>query len=509
MQEAQVLIIGGGAVGCMLARELSQYKVDVILVEKMPDVSFGLSKASNGYIYWGLMWQISAVLKSIALEGGEAPPSTAAGLKKEGWCRAGYELWKSSLFAELDIPYRWLPVLNVATDDTELKILNLLEAQCKDLGWPNRRLKREEVLSLEPNVTNKVIAGLYDDEWGFYSTYPWETVISVAENAQQNGVKFMLNTEVTGFSHKGGFQIVETTKGPIKTEFIINAAGADSLQVAKMAHACDFSLQFFKAHLIIMDKRIGNIINRFVGALAGPGKVKGLCPMQSGNLLLSAIYTPTNMPHDLATDKVYLDTMFSWCQEVVPSLSRRDIIAYHSVSRVYSARDPEEFIVEFSPNNPRFMNMVFRMPGISAAPAIIRDAVGMLADHGLPLTKKGDFNPYRKRIPQFSTLSDEERGKLIAQDPKYGHVVCRCETVTEGEIVEAIRRGATTLDGVKFRTRAGMGRCQGGFCGPRVVEILARELNIKPTEVTKRGSGSRILLHETKELSKVWEGANL
>jgi glycerol-3-phosphate dehydrogenase len=153
--------------------------------------------------------------------------------------------------------------------------------------------------------------------------------------------------------------------------------------------------------------------------------------------------------------------------------------------------------------------MVFRMPGISAAPAIIRDAVGMLADHGLPLTKKGDFNPYRKRIPQFSTLSDEERGKLIAQDPKYGHVVCRCETVTEGEIVEAIRRGATTLDGVKFRTRAGMGRCQGGFCGPRVVEILARELNIKPTEVTKRGSGSRILLHETKELSKVWEGANL
>lgn len=142
MQETQVVIIGGGAAGTMLARELSQYKVDVTLVEKRPDVAFGVSKASNGFMYWGLMWQVSAVLKSVALEEA-APPTTAAELQKKKWCREGYELWKSKLFSELDIPHLWLPALIIASDDTELEILNLLEAQCKDLGWPYRKLTFE------------------------------------------------------------------------------------------------------------------------------------------------------------------------------------------------------------------------------------------------------------------------------------------------------------------------------------------------------------------------------
>ncbi len=495
--ETQVLIIGGGAAGCMMARELSRYKVDVTLVEKRPDVGFGVSKASNGYLYWGMSWNVSIVLKSIVEQIGGA--TKEAEHKKEEMNRRGYELWKP-LLTELDIPHLWTPVMQLATNPAELKLLDMLEKETVARNMPYRRLNKEEILELEPNVTDKVIAGLYDDSHGWYNVYPWEQVIAVAENARQNGIKFMLDTEVIGFSKNGGFQIVETTRGPIKTEFVINATGADAVHVARLADACDFSLQHFKAHTIITDKKTRNLVNGSVAILAGPGRLKSVNPVQSGNLLISSIYTPTDSPHDLGTDKALMEELFGMAQDVLPPLSKKDVIAYFAVSRVYSARNPDEYIIEFAPKNPRFINMVLRMPGFIPMPVIARNVVGMLSDHGLQMTKKDDFNPYRKRIPRFADLSSEERSKLIKQDPRYGHVVCRCETVTEGEIVEAIRRGANTVDGVKFRTRAGMGRCQAGFCGPRVVEIIARELNIKPTEVTKNGGNSWELLCESKEL---------
>ena len=499
--ETQVVIIGGGVAGTMLARELSKYKVDVILVEKKPDVGFGVSKCSNGYIYRGLLWQLSMVLKSI-VTGTVVSALSETELKAQRWCAEGYDIWKKSLLTELDIPNMKLPVMLVATNDQEMEILNLLEKQTRASNNPCRRVNKEEIVWREPHVTPNVISGLYDDELGVTCTYGWDIVEALAENAQQNGVNIMLDTEVIGISKNGGFQIVETTKGPIKTDFIINAAEADGLKVAKMADACDFTLTFFKAHLIVMDKKLSELVKGYLAILAGPGKLKGVHRTISGNLLLSAIYKPTKLPHDLAADKAVLDELFSWCHDVVPSLLKRDIISYFAVSRVYSGRDPEEYIVEFAPRNPRFINMIFRMPGFVPAPVIAKEVVEMLAGHGLPLPRKDDFNPYRKRSPRFSELSDEEKRMFIAQDPRYGHVICRCETVTEGEIVETIRRGATTLDGVKFRTRAGMGRCQSGFCGPRVVDILSKELNIKPTRITKNGGSSRILLGETKQLLK-------
>jgi glycerol-3-phosphate dehydrogenase len=168
--------------------------------------------------------------------------------------------------------------------------------------------------------------------------------------------------------------------------------------------------------------------------------------------------------------------------------------------RVFNTRDPENHLFEVSQGNPNFINAATRMPGMGLAPAMAKYIAGLLADQGLELTAKTDFNPYRKRIPWVSELSDEERNSLINQDSRYGHIVCRCEEVSEGEIVEAIKRGARTVAGIKFRTRAGMGRCQGGFCGPRVVEILARELDIPVTQVTQKGGLSRVLLYRSKEL---------
>lgn len=499
--ETQVVIIGGGVMGTMLARELAQYRVDVILVEKRADVSMGATKCSNGFLYSPLdfTWLISVALKRIAEQTGGPTATREAELMKERLCIDGAKIWKT-LIDELDIDYIKPPQLVVATNDDELVELNIMEKEAQERSYNYTRLDKQDILSLEPHLTKEVIAALYDDKGDYKMVYPWEVVIALAEIATQNGVKLMLNTEVTGFSKLDGFQIVETTKGSIKTEFIINATGADGAEVAAMADACDFSLQYFKGHLIIGDKNVGKMIRTQIHGVPRPGTMKLVHPLPSGNLMIGVIYIPTRHSYDVAVDNTDLNKIFDGGQSLLPELKRKDVISYFAMSRVYSSRDPDEYIIEYAPKNPRFINTILRMPGFVPAPKIAEIVSGMLADHGLALTKKDDFNPHRKRIPQFSKLSNQEREKLIAENPKYGHVVCRCETVTEGEIIEAINRGATTLDGVKFRTRAGMGRCQGGFCGPRVVDILAKELNIDIRQVTKRGGNSRLLLCKSKEL---------
>jgi glycerol-3-phosphate dehydrogenase len=185
---------------------------------------------------------------------------------------------------------------------------------------------------------------------------------------------------------------------------------------------------------------------------------------------------------------------------LVPSISDDDIINTFTAVRVFNTRDVEEHIVEFAKTNPRFLNVSIRLPGFIGALPMARHVAEMLFEAGLQLKARPDFNPYRKAIPRFRDMSDDERRELISKNPLFGHVVCRCETVTEAEIVEAIHRGAITEEGIKMRTRAGMGRCKRGFCGPRVINILARELNISPLEVTKRSVDSRFLLFRSKEL---------
>jgi glycerol-3-phosphate dehydrogenase len=500
--ETQVVIIGGGIMGTALARELSQYNVDVTLVEKRADVSMGVTKASNGFIYSPLdfSWVSSAALKTIATkkEGKEA--TQKAELEKEKLCIDGANAW-GTLLDELDLEYYKLPhFMIVATSEDDLKVMEVMEKGAQARSCYYRRLDRPDLFSLEPNLTKEAIAGLCDDKGNYKVIYPWEAVIGLAEVAQQNGVKIMLNTEVIGFSRRNGFQIVETTSGPIKTEFIVNAAGADGVHVAELADACDFSLQYFKGCLIIGDKNVGGMIKGWITSVPRPGVMKLACHLPSGNLIVGLIYIETHDAHAVVADRTDLEEVFARGQSLLPTLTRKDVISYFAMSRVFSGRDPEEYIIEYAPKNPRFLNLILRLPGISPAPAIAKKAVLMLADHGLSLTSKIGFNPRRKGIPRFSKLSNEEREKLIAQDMRYSHIICRCETVTEGDIVEAINRGARTLDGVKFRTRAGMGRCQGGFCGPRVVDILARELNIDPTQVTKHGGNSQLLLYHKKEL---------
>ena len=484
--ETQVVIIGGGLMGTALARELSRYKLDAVLVERYPDVCWGLSKASNGMIYSGLTWLVSVALKAIATEGGDA----GSHMEKDRLCLEGYERWEA-IFRELDVPYKQTGVIVIARNSEEMERIKAMQEMAKP-EWNLECIDRDTLFSLEPNVTQEAIGALYD-EGHMFSQYPWDVVIALAENAKKNGIRFLFDAEVQGYSRSKGVQKLETAKGTIKTEYVVNATGPWGPDVAKLADACDFSLQFFKGHSLLTDRRVGNLVKNCIFWPPTPGVSKAIQPMISGNLRLGSIYVETDNKEDAAADQTDMETVLSRASDLVPSLTKDDIIAYYTGMRVFSARDKEEYIIEFAPNNRKFINVVLRLPGFTPGPAIAEKVVSMLGESGLKLDKKEDFNPYRKRIPIFRDLPDDERRELISQDTRWGNVVCRCETVTEAEIVEAIRRGATTLDGVKYRTRASMGRCQGNFCVPRVVELLARELDVPAASISKNSGNSQVL----------------
>ena len=355
-------------------------------------------------------------------------------------------------------------------------------------------------MAREPNVTEKVICAIADSPSDAVM-YPWEYCMALAENAKENGIRIMTGAEVQAIRPSNGGFVVDTVRGRVRAEYIVNVAGAYADKVAQMAGVCDFGLSYMKGQTEILDKRLEGLVNNSITITPQPGKGGMIGWLPSGNISLGFVeYTPTTDCEDTFTKREWTTENIATARELVPDITERDVIKSFTGVRVFNTRDVEDHIIEATKKYPNFINAAIRLPGLAASPAIAEYVVDLLSNQGLALVSKADFNPYRTGIPKVSELPDEQRRKMIAQDSRYGHVVCRCEEVSEGEIVEAIRRGARTVAGVKYRTRAGMGRCQGGFCGPRVVEILARELDIPMTEITQKGGVSRVLLYRSKEL---------
>ena len=498
--EADVVIIGGGITGTGIARELSRYKVETILVEKAGYLSAGQTKASSGTIYGeGLLMAGSFITKSITAPG--APIYDPENLKVK-FLRDGFDRWPQIL-NELDIKHDYEPALVLATSEKGLADLENQRSLGESIGGKYadmRWVDKEAIFALQPYLTKRVIAGLHSEGQAML-TYPWDLALALAENAQQNGVRVLLDAEVTGVSKKDGYQLVETAQGPIKTKFVINAAGLFADVVADMGGARDWDLYQPQAFNIVLDKRVGYTLTGTLFLPAVPGVVVVIANTLDGNIIVNAgKYRVARDKNDNGTYRDGFKVAMETAKKIIPKLSERDIIRSFVVLRSFNTRNAEEHIIEPSSTNPRFINVAVRLPGLSGQPAIARYVVSLLGDAGLELVTKPDFNPYRKGIPRFRDLPDDERARLITKDPRYGRVICRCETVTEGEVVEAIKRGARTVAGIKYMTRAGMGRCQGGFCGPRVVSILARELNIPVTEVTDFGTGSPVVPYRSKEL---------
>ena len=472
-----IIIIGGGVIGGAIARELSRFSADILLLEKGNDVSVGTSKANSGIVHGGH----------------DAYPNS----KKAYYNVKGNAMF-DQLSKELDFPFRRNGSMVLCFDEDLKCGLNDLLARGEQNGVKGLYIvDGDQARKMEPHLSPNVVAALVIPSGGIVS--PYEMTVAYAENACTNGVEFRFLSEVTGLSKQDGIFTVTCADGySEQAKVVINAAGLYADEINNILCERKYHTQPRKGDYVLMDKSCGYLADHTL--FQQPTKMgKGILvtPTCHGNILVGPTATDRDDKDDVNTTIEELGEAFAKALVSVPTLNKRNIITQFSGLRAHIPEN--DFVVEES-EVECFYNLIgIESPGLSAAPAIAVDVATWVSEK-LGLKLDPDFVATRKGIPQFSHLSNVDRQKLIDQNPLYGNIVCRCEVVTEGEIVESIRRkpGAVDLDGVKRRTRAGMGRCQAGFCTPRIMQIIARELNIPLEDVTKRGGESRVVFGRTK-----------
>ena len=468
-----VTIIGSGVTGAAVARELSKYNLKTCVVEKAIDVASGTSKANSGIVH-----------------AGEDPiPGT---LKAKMNVR-GNEMF-DKLQEEIDFPFKRNESFVLCFDEKDIEKLEELRQRGLKNGLPDTMeiLNREEALKLEPNLSEYVVAALRLPTGGIVS--PYEFNIALAESAAMNGVEFKLETEIIDIEKKQDGYILKTNKGDIETKVVVNAAGVFGDKINNMVSEKKYHITARKGEYLLFDKTVGDMVQRTIFQLPTKmGKGVLVTPTADGNLLLGPTSVDVEEKDDFETTREGLDNVAEKAKLSIKEIPMRQVITSFAGLRAHE--ENSDFIIGEAEDAENFINAIgIESPGLTSAPAIGEYIREMIVEKLKPEENK-EFNPIRKDIPKFREMTNEERKEMIKENSAYGKIVCRCEVVTEGEIRDAIRRplGAKTVDGIKRRTRAGMGRCQSGFCSNRIVEILAEELGIKRNEVTKFGGSSKIL----------------
>ncbi len=474
----QVAIVGGGIIGTLTARELSRYELDVLLLEKEAEVGWGTTKANSGIVHAGIH---------------EDP-----GTLKARYCFPGNQMFPK-LCAELDVSFRQNGILVVALSPEEMDMVHMYYQRGLERGVPVRLLSREEVLAQEPNLNPEVVGAVFAPEGG--AVMPFELAAAAMENAVANGAELMVDSPVLDAWVEDGKKYLETPTHIVEADVVINAAGLFADEIARMFGDDSFSILPRKGEEYLFDLELSGLVKSTIFPVPRSKVSKGVLVISTadGNVMIGPTSDDVEDKDDVATSYSGFERIFSETRQLVPGLDPRKIIT--QFAGVRAASDRGDFVIEFSATVPGLLHLAgIESPGLTAAPAIAADVPKMLEEHGLRLVPKRDFQPRREGVVRFRELSREEQDELIRKNPAFGRMVCRCETVTEAEIVDAIRRGARTLDGVKFRTRAGAGRCQSGFCQPVIMEILSRELGIPVEQVSKRGAGTEPVHYKAKEL---------
>ena len=473
--QADIVIVGAGAVGTAIARELSKYHVRVVVVDKRDDVGGDASKSNS----------------SIICSGFDCPPNTL----ETKLCLSSRAMIEQ-VVKELDVPFRVCGAVMPAVTRQQMDILPHIYDDAYANGvYDVEYLSPEQILQMEPEVNPAVLGGLYIPRDAVID--PFLFVVAMAENAAQNGVEFLLNTQVVDIvTEQGCVTAVETTRGTIATKYVINAAGLFCDEIAKMAdEGGDFVVKPRKGQFYILDKNTPVKTNGIVYPIPTPeSRGKLLLQTIHGNMLLGPTAEDLEDKEDHSVTAEELEGVERDCKKLIPNIRVQDAITQYCGLR--PNRIPAGFHIGFGTRTQGYFGISgVRSTGVSTCLGIAKYVVKQFQDAGVMLERNFAFDPYRKGIERFSDASDARRAQLIAENPLYGRIICRCETVTEAEIVEAIRRpvGARTVDAVKRRVRAGTGRCQGGFCGPKVMEILAREWDVPMEQVEKHLSGSRLL----------------
>ena len=479
MIKTDVVVIGAGAVGCAIARELSKYDVKVVVVDKRDDVGGDASKSNSAIIHTGY----------------DAAPGTL-----ESQLVVAANPMYDQLTQDLEIPFKRIgAILPAFTDEQFEQLPAIKEKAFKNHVYDVEYLSKEEILAKEPELNPEVKGGLFIPRESIID--PFILVQALAENANENGVDFMLNTEVTGINVvDGAIKSVETTAGTIETTYVVNAAALHCDDIAAMVGKADYKVGARRGQFYILDKNTSCKVQNIV--LPIPTKVtkgKLMCPTIHGNMLVGP--TAEDLPDKVDTSVTTegLNMIYADVSKMIPRVNIRDTITQYSGLR--PNRNPEGLHVDVYDDVKGYVNLSgVRSTGLTLCVAMGKYVAEKLKEIGMNVSLKDDFKATRKGIPIFHEMSIEEKENIIKEDPLYGTIVCRCETITEGEIMRAIHRplGARTVDAVKRRVRAGMGRCQGGFCGPKVIEILARELNIPTEEVNKNLKGSYMVVGQSK-----------
>ncbi len=474
-----VVVIGGGVVGITLARELSRYDLDVVVLERDAEVGFGVSKANSGIIHSGI----------------HADPDTVKGRLEwpgnEGWLR---------LRDDLGFGFAQVGELLVALSVDELPTIERLHAQGERKGIPGlERWDAARVRKHQPNLSRDVIAALWAPTAGVVN--PYEAVLLIADNAATNGVQIATEQPVVAIDPPDPGDpdtplMVYTRTRTLATRYLVNAAGLQADEVARMAGVGTFTIAGRKGEEYLLDKRLAGLVTSVIFPCPTPtSKGTLVTPTFDGTIMVGPTAEATDDKDDTATTPEGAQAVFAAAKRLVPAISQRDVIA--EFAGVRAVADTDDFILGATQLRGFINAAGIQSPGLTAAPAIAEHLIEVLRDDGLELRERADWRPRAEHPVRFSVLSTQEQAELAAAQPDFAQLVCRCELVTEAEVVDAIDRGARTLDGVKFRTRAGMGRCQGGFCTWRCLELLAERRGIPITEVTKRGGASWIVRDRT------------
>lgn len=472
-----VLIIGGGVTGSAIARELSRYDLKTALFEKGEDVCSGTSKANSGIAHAGF---------------DAAPGSLKAKMNIRG------SQMMEELSRKLDFPYKRNGSLVLCFDEKDRPRLEKLLQQGKENGVEGLEiLEKKELLALEPALSEEVVCALHAPTGGIVC--PFKLTIALAENAAVNGVEFHLNEGVKRVQ-PGTVEgyTVETGKGTYETRIVVNAAGLYGDEIHNQVSGEKLHITPRKGEYCLMDKKIGQLVSHTIFQMpTAMGKGVLVTPTVHGNLMVGPTATDISDKEGVDTTAEGLDEVLKKAALSVKSLPRGVTITSFAGLRAHE--DHDDFILGEVKDAPGFFDAVgIESPGLTSAPAIgewMAEKIVEKLRKTQKVDEKKDFQETRKDIPNIASMDQAEAAALIAENPAYGTIICRCEKVTEGEIIDAIRRslGARSLDGIKRRTRAGMGRCQAGFCSTKVMDILARELGIPLEEVTKAGGASRML----------------
>ena len=466
-----------GVIGASLAYALSRYRLRVLVLEKENDVAMGTTKANSAVVHAGYDPAHGTLMAKLNVQGSAM---------MEELCR------------KLSVKYKRTGSFVLAFDEAQRAHLEKMLENGNNNGVPGLQLlSGEEAREMEPGLSENVCAALYAPSAAIID--PWGLCIAEAETAVRNGVELKLRSVVTGMEDQGNSVLLHTSTGDYETRFVVNCAGGWGHEISAMTGECEWQAHPSRGEYYLLDKSSGSLVSRVIfqcPTAAGKGVL--VAPTVHGNLIVGPNAHDVQGPLNRETTLSGMDEVAEVSHKSVPGIDFRQSI--RNFAGVRANTSEADFIIRPAKNMPNLLYLAgIKSPGLSAAPAIAEYAAELLQGMGLSLEEKQDWDGTREQI-RFKELSDAEKAELVKKDPRYGRVICRCETITEGEIVAAIHSPIPpcSVDGIKRRAGAGMGRCQGGFCGPRVVDILSRELGVSPLDIRQDGDGTYILTGTTK-----------